>query len=203
MPRRKKNPAFTDFLDEAVDTFVDRAVDRAAGAFESFRQRAVHQQQADLSDEYLDGPFRCAACKQEFDLDHMEQVHPNNGWGTCRGCYSFMFKAAVEKMKSLGKKTARKARQAASQGRPGGHQQGQPFRAPPPPQGPPPWEVLGVSPDATVQEVKKAYRRKAAEYHPDHVSPSAPPHELQNAKMMFQAVTRARDAMLKVRSAPT
>ena len=200
MPRRKRNPALTDFFDDAVDTFVDRAVDRAAGAFETIRSRAFEQQREDLSDEYLDGPFRCAACKREFGIDDMEQVHPNNGWGTCRGCYGFMFKAAVEKAKALGKKTARKAKEAASQR---GQQRRQPFQAPPPPQGPPPWEVLGVSVDATIEQIKKAYRRKAALYHPDRVAPNAPSHELQNAKMMFQAVTRARDAMIKVRSAPT
>ena len=30
-----------------------------------------------------------------------------------------------------------------------------------------PYQVLGISPDATPEEIKKAYRRKSKEYHPD------------------------------------
>ena len=34
-------------------------------------------------------------------------------------------------------------------------------------QPPSPWAVLGVAQDATKQEIKAAYRRKMAQYHPD------------------------------------
>ncbi len=32
-----------------------------------------------------------------------------------------------------------------------------------------PYELLGISPDATAQEIKEAYRREMAQYHPDKV----------------------------------
>ena len=39
----------------------------------------------------------------------------------------------------------------------------------------PPWhEVLGVSPDATFDQIRKAYEEKSAEYHPDRVFSQGP-----------------------------
>jgi hypothetical protein len=200
--RRKKGAAvFTEFLDDAVDTLADRLIDGAAGAFDSLRQQAFNQQLDTLPDDYLASLFRCAGCQKEFPIGSMEQVHPTNSWGTCRGCYEFMYKAGVQKAKELAHRAAQaRRRTGATQGAQAPRSR---FVPPPPPSGPPPWEVLGVDPDATIDQIKKAYRRKAMEYHPDRVSPQAPSQERENAKMMFQALTGARDAMLKVRSAPT
>eukprot|EP00435_Cladocopium_sp_Y103_P043686 s275_g12.t1 len=47
-----------------------------------------------------------------------------------------------------------------------------------------PWTVLKISPDAGVEEAKKAYRKLAAKYHPD-VDPSPKAYE------MFQKLVRA------------
>ena len=47
-----------------------------------------------------------------------------------------------------------------------------------------PWTVLQISPDAGVEEAKKAYRKLAAKYHPD-VDPSKEAYE------MFQKLVRA------------
>jgi DnaJ-domain-containing protein 1 len=53
-------------------------------------------------------------------------------------------------------------------------------QAPPPRQSPPradasePWyDVLGVAPDATLEQIKRGYRQKISQYHPDKVANSA------------------------------
>jgi hypothetical protein len=198
--RRRQNPAFAEFLDAAAETAVDAFWDRAADVVTQFKDRAVQQQRAALPPEYLAQTFQCAGCKNAFEIDEMEQVHPSNGWGTCKGCYSFMFRAGVEKAKAFSKRAARKAAAGAQQRV---HEPVGGFRPPPPPAGPPPWEVLGVSQDASVDEIKKAFKRLALQYHPDRVAPEAPSVEKERARAMYQAITRARDVMLKVRSAPT
>lgn len=38
----------------------------------------------------------------------------------------------------------------------------------------PPWEVLGVSPNASQEEIRDAYQRVIQQYHPDRVAHMAP-----------------------------
>lgn len=59
-----------------------------------------------------------------------------------------------------------------------------------------PYQVLGVSPNASDDEVKKAYREQARKYHPDnyHDNPLA---DLAGEKM--KSVNEAYDAILKMR----
>lgn len=201
MPRRRRRNAFADLLDDAVDTAVDSFVDRASEAVDGWRQRMMEQQREQLPPDYLAQSFQCTGCKKAFRIDDMEQVHPTNGWGTCKGCYAFMWKAGREKAREFAKRTARAG---ARQARPSGQRQ---QRQQPPPSSsgapPPPWELLGVSPGATVEQIKKAYRKKAMLYHPDRIPGTASTEDKQRARAMFEAVTRARDVMLKVRSAPT
>ncbi len=51
------------------------------------------------------------------------------------------------------------------------------------------YHVLGLSPDATIEDIKKAYRSKARQYHPDinHAS---------DAKDIFIAITEAYDFLI-------
>lgn len=181
-----------------MESFADTVIDRAAGAFEQFRQRAVQEQKDALPREYAEASFQCTGCKKTYEIAQMEQVHPSNGWGTCRRCYGFMFQAGVEKVRQLAKAAAKGATKTAT-----GQQESSGFRAPPPPSGPPPWEVLGVSRDASVDEIKKAYRKLAMVYHPDRVGPQAADGEKERAREMFLLVQRAYDVMMKVRQAPS
>ena len=193
--RRRRTPTVSDLLDDAVGTAVDTLFDRAATAIDGMRQQAVQQQMEALPESYLLQSFRCTGCKKTFAVSDMEQVHPSNGWGTCRGCYAFMFKAGVDKAKAFAKRAAANATHRAS--RAAG------FASPPPPAGPLPWVLLGIEQDATVEQIKKAYRAKAMTYHPDRVAAGASSEEKERCRAMFESITRARVVMLKVRSAPT
>ena len=57
-----------------------------------------------------------------------------------------------------------------------------------------PYQVLGVSRDATEEQVKAAYRELAKKYHPDNYADS-PLADVANEKM--QEVNAAYDAVLK------
>ena len=60
-----------------------------------------------------------------------------------------------------------------------------------------PYKVLGVSPSATDEEIKDAYRKLAKKYHPDQYGDS-PLSELAGEKM--KEINEAYDAITKMRS---
>jgi DnaJ like chaperone protein len=60
------------------------------------------------------------------------------------------------------------------------------------------YKILEISPDATNDEVKKAYRRMAVKYHPDKVATLG--EDIQkSAEEKFKAVSQAYDAICKER----
>lgn len=61
-----------------------------------------------------------------------------------------------------------------------------------------PYSVLGVSPDADDEEIKKAYHRLVRKYHPDNYSSNPDFVELANDKM--QEINEAYDEIRKMRS---
>ena len=60
------------------------------------------------------------------------------------------------------------------------------------------YETIGVSPDATQTEIKKAYRDKVAEYHPDKIqSKGLPPEFMKFANDKMAEINAAYDAIKK------
>ena len=61
-----------------------------------------------------------------------------------------------------------------------------------------PYSVLGVSPSATDEEIKNAYRNLARKYHPDNYDDDNPLKDLANEKM--QEINAAYDEILAARA---
>lgn len=193
MPPRRRSAAAAqerglEFLEDVVEGAVDTAFDRIGDAWETWRER----QRGAVSREQLRQSFTCAGCRETVTIAEVEMVHPTNGFGLCRKCFAFLWEAGKEKMRAFARGAAREARAGSRRA-----------RRPEPPAGePPPWEVLGVSQDASAAEVKKAYRKLAMLWHPDRIPANAGSDERLKAKMMFDQIQRAYQVMMKVRSAP-
>jgi len=52
-----------------------------------------------------------------------------------------------------------------------------------------PYEILGVKADATKDEVKRAYKKKAGKAHPDHGGSNS---EMMKVNAAFEAISRVR-----------
>lgn len=53
------------------------------------------------------------------------------------------------------------------------------------------YKVLGVGPESSAAEIRKAFRAKARKYHPDKQPPGTPDAQIQRAKQEFQRVAAA------------
>lgn len=172
-PRRRSG---LEVFDELADSAIGAMFDRGAEFIERMKQGAAKP--------LPDIQYTCIVCKLPKDC---ELVHPARepsemgfGFGICKPCLDFAWQATKEKLAYLARTAARTAAGRA---------------APLPPRRPP-WEVLEVAPDASEEEIKKAYRKIAAQWHPDRFQDVA---EKDQARLKFEEITRARDAMLKVR----
>lgn len=188
--RRKRAANGFDFIDDVIDSAIGTVFDRVGDVVE----RTLTQQRSAMSAEQLDAEYTCAACRKNFTGRQLEMVHPSNGYCLCKGCFKFLWTAGEEKIRQLGKKAAHRAQGASSRSAAPGADSAGPASA-----GSPPWVILGISEDASVEDIKKAYRKLAAVWHPDRVPPGAPTEEKQRATEKFHEITRARDVMLKVR----
>jgi hypothetical protein len=183
MPRRPRNSL--DALDDLVEKAVEVAFDKGAEFFEKQREKQVAQIPAAARAQ----SYTCMACKRApFTIEQMEVISaPVPGFGMCKGCFAFVWKAGEEKVKYLTKKAQEAGRRGPGVG------------PAPEPQARPPWLILGIDKDASIEDIKKAWRALAAKYHPDMVPPGAPDGEKEAARAKFEEVTRARDVMLKLR----
>lgn len=175
-----------------MDDFVEKAVEVAFDKGAEFFERARERQVAAIPQGSVQA-YQCMACKKKpFSLDQMEVISGQvAGFGMCKGCFAFVWKAGEEKVKYL----ARKAQEMRARGAP----------APAPePQARSPEVILGIDRDASLDEINKAWRVIAAKYHPDMVPPGPnSSHEREVARLKFEEVTRARDVMVKLRKPAT
>ncbi|WP_066963086.1 co-chaperone DjlA [Microbulbifer sp. Q7] len=62
------------------------------------------------------------------------------------------------------------------------------------------YDILGCSPEATDKELKLAYRRKAAEFHPDKIASKGLPDEfMRHAEDQMKTITVAYDTIVAAR----
>jgi len=159
MARRRKAGGFGDLVDDLVEVAVDSVVDRARDAFAA---RAVKQ----VLDLPTGQTFVCVGCGNTVIGSQVQFMRPAEGACVCTTCFNFMFAAGVEKVRFLAKRAAEQAAKKAAQS------VGASRAAPPVV---PPWEVLGVSQEATEDEIGKAYRKIVMEWHPDRLPPERRP----------------------------
>ena len=63
-----------------------------------------------------------------------------------------------------------------------------------------PWhEVLGVAPDATLEQIRKAYEEKSAQYHPDRVAGMGPEFR-ETAIRLTRRINDAYEQAVRARS---
>jgi hypothetical protein len=173
-------------IDQIADAVVDTAFDRA----EDFVEKVREQQVRSVPEERLRTASTCAACQQAYSVENMQMLDPRNQYGICRKCWAFLWESGKLRLRAIAEKTIHNATGTAPQ-------------AAPVPKRVPPWEVLGISSDATEEDVKKAFRREAALCHPDAIPAGTPTAERDRLKKRYLDLVNAKDAMLKVRREPT
>jgi DnaJ family protein C protein 7 len=57
------------------------------------------------------------------------------------------------------------------------------------------YDLLGVSAIASTMEIKKAYKMKSLQYHPDRLPPGSPPEQQQEANRKFQLLGEALEIL--------
>lgn len=213
---KKRNGQIDDVVGRVVDIGVDAVIGRIDGLFQNFQNGQAASARASLDavpPEARRTSYKCTVCKADFafaDMARLEMVGVNPkapGWGTCSPCYKFIWEAGSEKKALLLTGLEGSFRALLSQAT-----ETMKARAkvnPPPAANPPvepPWEVLGVEQDASIEEVTKAYRNQVKLWHPDKFASGpekARDANAAHARKRFDQVQHAYESMMKVRKAPT
>ena len=199
-PRKTPSQMFMDsLLEMGIDSLRD-TIQSAFSADQVFQQQAVNQPRFHCNAPGCGTPTQsvCMSCKRPYCPRHSEWRRAD-GFVICHRCFQFLWMS--------GKEAAGRGSWDAFQRANGQYARGpapppvQPGPPPPPPPPPSassksrdqaPWEILGIEPDATEEQIKKAYRAVAARCHPDAV----PAEEREAAKEAFIRASTAYDAML-------
>lgn len=198
MPPRKTPSQM--LMDSLLEMGIDSLRDTIQSAFSA--DQAFQAQPIGMPRMHCNGPgcgagtqSVCMSCKRPYCQRHSEWRRAD-GFVICHRCFQFLW--------TSGKEAAGRGSWDAFQRANGQYARApmpppvQPGPPPPPPQAPPrprdqaPWEILGIEPDATEDQIKKAYRAVAARCHPDAV----PAEERDAAKEAFIRASTAYDAML-------
>jgi hypothetical protein len=197
MARPKYQARINDVVDRAVDVGIDALFERAGEFFQRTvdGQRAAMQQ---IPQELRRSAYKCSGCHHMFPFEGLAMISAKgDGFATCEHCFTFMWHAGNEKMLALKAGVGDFAKNAARGGgarRPVAGAE---------PKGPKPWEILGIDSNASIPEIKKAYRTLAGAAHPDRVPPGAPSEEKEAARARFEEIDRAYKVMMKVASPAT
>ena len=82
----------------------------------------------------------------------------------------------------------------------GGYQPGNPLKTSPPPALSEAFAILSLTPDCTNEKLKKYYRKKASEFHPDKIKPKElPPEFIDFANEQLSRINLAYETIVKSR----
>lgn len=200
-PRKTPGQALMDSLLEMGIDSLRETIQTAFSAEQMFQPQSSHLPRFNCNASGCQATTQsaCMSCKRPYCARHSEWRRAD-GFVICHRCFQFLW--------ASGKEAAHRGSWDAFQRANGQYARGpmpppvQPGPPPPPPPPPQqaaprpreqaPWEVLGIEPDATEEQIKKAYRSVAARCHPDAV----PAEERDAAKEAFIRASTAYDAML-------
>lgn len=127
----------------------------------------------------------CFACRRPFCRPHLD-FYRDDGLGVCGQCMRFMVSSAQRVLRGAAVAAQKRVAAAATP----------PIAAPRrTANGKPPWEILGVDAKAEPEEIKRAFRRRALETHPDR-NPTDP-----QAGAKFKEINDAYQAMIEAAGA--
>lgn len=217
-------------IDDVVGRVVDIGIEAMLGKVDNFVQQLQSNQVASnqaameaIPTALRRSSYKCACCHKDFPFNDVAVINDKlamlsttgDGFATCKPCYKLIWNAGNEKVTIMreGFGTALKALYDQARAAAASKQEQSAQRPPAEPPGQKPWETLGVDVDATIDEVKKAYRKQAATWHPDKFA-AGPQNETPaeaairerngaQARARFDQIQRAYNVMMKVRQAAT
>lgn len=185
-PRRKPSQVL---IDELLEMGIDAMRDTILASFERSAAASGGVRPPTRYVCYIQGCTAhtsniCMSCRRPYCATHAEWRR-SDGFVICFNCFQFLWHSAKEaasrgswdawqrnsswKSKAASAPVEEKAKKPQA-----------------------PWDILGVEPDATEEQIKKAFRSIAAKMHPDVV----PAEEREQAREKFMRASSAYDAMM-------